>query len=244
MRGSAIFILGLLSILACSGQTSERKSSGAFIEVGPQLLWNTTFGDRYVPVQPLTGSIPERDRSFLRERSFAKNTVSPVFGMLFHKQVYRSLWVVLGAEYVRRERNYVFAQDTLNAYPPSQPAPEGLFYTRIVNRVNKLEFPLALEFRRKSWSAMAGLLYFRELSSRGIAETLGGTKVELYNSSGRNVRVFDPWYISLRFSYNGILSNSRLSTSVSAIFPKPYPLQRYWMDLRIGVSYAFGSMGT
>ena len=53
-----------------------------------------------------------------------------------------------------------------------------------------------------------------------------GLKVELYNTGGRNVRVFDPWYISLRFSYNGILRNSRLSTAVIAVFPKPYPSQR------------------
>lgn len=242
-----VFIGWMLLVVVtgpCLAQRKAPRNNGFFAEVGPGLLWNTAHGDRYVPVQAYSPrSLPAGGNNSLVARSSVRNTVSPTMGLWVHKQVYRSLWVVVGAELVRRDINYVFAQDTLDAHQPNAYW-EGLYYRRVVSRVNKLEVPLALEFRKRLWSVFAGVIYHRQLSERAFAERLDGTMIDILKTGYRHARIFDPWFMTARFSYSGFLNNRRLATFVSAVFSKPSQAQRYWMDFRFGVSYAFGSLGT
>lgn len=124
----AVFILAHVFTLHSYGQSITQRQRNWGLHIGGSLMWNTVHGDRYNAYRPNQQSIPLRNISYINTRSFERNSASWAVGVCVERHLYKFIWISLGVELVQRKHTFVFDPDTLMAYPPVLPPPNGLFY--------------------------------------------------------------------------------------------------------------------
>lgn len=147
-----------------------------------------------------------------------------------------------GLEFTQRKGMYVFDKDTLTAYPPVPPLPDGLYFKRVINYRHQLDLPVMLEFRIGEWSIASGLIMSKFIHSKGTGELLDGTMVVRHDiRDGLRLRV-DEVIPKILFCYDGIGKDRRFRTMLGAdVRRKGYGVPRRWVDVRFGASVRIGT---
>ena len=159
---------------------------------------------------------------------------------MIERRLYKDLWMAGGIEFLGRHQKYVFDVDTLAAYPPVLPPPAGLHFARVVDYWYGLEFPVVLEYRIKDWSIAAGLTVSKELRTKGVAEKLDGTSLELYDIPSRTNPLLGTAIPKVAFNYDGIGQKRRFRVTLGADFRKSHGSVRRWVDIRFGIGVRLG----
>ncbi|MBK9146788.1 MAG: hypothetical protein IPM12_03090 [Flavobacteriales bacterium] len=199
-------------------------------------LWNTVHGDRHVGVPQITPQTRPNDRAFFLSRSSAVNSLSCASGLGLERRLFKNLWLMVGLDYAIRKEVFRFDPDTLAAYPPSLPAPDGLQYSRVVLESHHLELPLLVNLKLNHWMICAGLSVSESFRSRGTALGLDDTTIELYDSGHRNSILKDTIMSRLLVGYEGFGNSNRFRAVLGSEFRRNDGGKRRWVDLRFGLS--------
>lgn len=233
-------LLLLLPVLAHAQRRPAKERIWEF-HAGAWLLWNTVHGNRYVQPRPLLPGIPLRNVDMSAWRSFARNSFSPASGGSVERRLYRSIWLAGGLEVSQRRWRYEFDKDTLAAYPPVSPPPEGLFFQTVTNYRYQLDLPAMLELRLGEWSIASGLMLSGFIHSKGTGELLDGTQVVRHDIADGPRFEVDEAIPKVLLCFNGIGKDNRFRAMLGAEFrEKGYGTNTRWVDVRFGASVRIG----